>query len=327
MAAQDPSAGSGKRRRGLTAHLLRAALTIGIVIAIELAARALNLPGGFFLLPRGGNCLRRTPSLSVEFRPDCIGELSETHFATNRLGFRGPEPREDGAVRILAIGDSCTWGWRVGQDESYQAVLQRLLDEQYGAGRYEVFNAGVPGYTSYQVLGALREKGLALHPAIVIIGAGFNDGTYSGDVEERIAAENRLMPLLRLDDLLIDHSRLYRWARWKGGGDLEPHGALRVPPDRYGRNLRAMLDLVQAQHAQAMLLSFWSPSPFAPEDVYQQYRLELQQAAESKGVPLLQYDRPRLDLVHPTADGDRGLAGDILLTLQAMRWVPVDRSS
>ena len=304
------------KRLGLAAKLLLAAVSMaGTVFALEWGARSLNLYTGFFLVPGGGNCLQRSGSLSMEFRPSCIGEMHETHFATNALGFRGPELR-DNATRILAIGDSCTWGWHVGQDESYPTALQRLLDQQDGAGRYQVLNAGVPGYTSYQVLVALREKGLPLQPSIVILAVGFNDLFTAGEVEHQIANERRLMPVLKLDDLLLVHSTLYRWARWNASGGNKPTGAVRVTPEGYARNLRAMVELARAQGAHVLLLNFWHP---LTKDAA--YRDALIDAAAALQAPLVTYDGPLIDVVHPTAEGYRLLAAEIDKTLRAEGWV------
>jgi lysophospholipase L1-like esterase len=301
----------------LAAKLLLAAVSmVGTVYALEWGARWLHLYTGFFLLPGADNCLQRSPSLSMEFRPHCVGEMEHTPMVTNALGMRGPELRDDGARRILAIGDSCTWGWQVGQDETYPADLQRLLDQQDGPERYQVLNAGVPGYTSYQVLVALREKGLPLKPAIVIIAVGFNDLFNTGDVVEQITNERRLMPLLRADDFLLSTSTLYRWARWNASGGNQPTGAVRVTASDYARNLREMVELSRAQGAHVLLLSFWNP-----RDPHTAYPVVPRDTAAALHLPLITYDGPVLDAVHPTPEGYRVLAAEIADRLRAEGWV------
>jgi hypothetical protein len=42
--------------------------------------------------------------------PNCSATSEGASFRTNAFGRRGPEVADDGAVRILAIGDSCTFG-------------------------------------------------------------------------------------------------------------------------------------------------------------------------------------------------------------------------
>lgn len=74
---------------------------------------------------------------------------------------------------IVAFGDSLTAGLGVGPEENYPARLQAKIDAE--GYRYRVINAGVSGDTSSQGLDRL-EAIRTLHPAIVIIEFGGNDG-------------------------------------------------------------------------------------------------------------------------------------------------------
>ena len=283
------------------------------VALLDVGARLLHLETGFFLTPTSANCMRRSRLTLMEFRPECTGELFRTDFHTNALGLRGEEVRNDGSVRILAVGDSCTWGWRVDQDKSFPALLQKRLDGQFGTQRYQVINAGVPGFTSLQGLRYLRERGMALAPDIVIIALGFNDAVKGGDVAERLARQQWLMPLILLDDFLIEHSAAYRWARWQG----DQHGAaaealpVRVPLDAYKRNLVEMVELARGRGARVLFVNFAQPGPLMSA-----YRNAFEQTAEALGIPLLTYAGPRIDYVHPTAAGDRMLAEQLFDRMQ-----------
>ena len=307
MADAFASPTSSTRRAGRLAKLLLAATsTIVFLALLEGGARLLGLQAGFFLQASQRSCQRRSALLNLEFRPDCTGELAGTRFQTNALGLRGDQVRDDGSVRILAVGDSCTWGWQVAQDQSYPAVLQRLLDERMGAGRHQVINAGVPGYTSYQGLLYLRERGLRLDPHIVIVGFGFNDQLEDGDVEVQLARAQRLMPVLRLDDFLLEQSQLYRWARWQGDRAGSAGLGRRVSPERYKANLEQLVGLARAHGAAPALVSFWGP--YGPR---KDYRSVLRGVARDQSVALLTYKGARLDIVHPTAEGYASLAGQI----------------
>ena len=51
-------------------------------------------------------------------------------------------------IKIMCIGDSITAGaFSSGNNATYPSVLQRLLDAQYGAGIYKVYNYGASGAT------------------------------------------------------------------------------------------------------------------------------------------------------------------------------------
>lgn len=134
------------------------------LLAPELVARWLGLDSGWSLRPNRAACQQRSPSLLLDFIPSCTGELNETPVTINAHGFRSGEIREDDSRRILMLGHSSTFGWKVESDETYPAALQRLLDEFQPAPGYQVINAGNPGHTAYQGKVLLSERGLALDP-------------------------------------------------------------------------------------------------------------------------------------------------------------------
>ncbi len=67
-------------------------------------------------------------------------------YRFNSLGLRGDEiSKMKYQPRIVSLGNSCTFGWGVTEEEMFTSLLEELLDN-----KYEVINAGVPGYTSFQ---------------------------------------------------------------------------------------------------------------------------------------------------------------------------------
>lgn len=79
-------------------------------------------------------------------------------------------PSRADTVRIMALGDSFTFGFGVEASESYPKQLERKLNEVTEGRRYEVINAGFPGYSTVQELRYLEEDGLKLSPDIVLVG-------------------------------------------------------------------------------------------------------------------------------------------------------------
>ena len=102
------------------------------------------------------------------------GESVKCTVSTNELGLRHGELASGNPFRILALGDSTTFGVGVDDGDTWPAQLQAILDPE-GTGRYEVLNAGVPGYSAYQGLRYLELRGLDLKPMIVIVNFGHND--------------------------------------------------------------------------------------------------------------------------------------------------------
>lgn len=89
----------------------------------------------------------------------------------NALGLRGPELAREkprGERRVLAVGDSFTFGEGVADADTWPARLERTL------GGPRVANLGVLGYGLDQQLLRLRQTGLALDPDVVVL-APFDD--------------------------------------------------------------------------------------------------------------------------------------------------------
>jgi acyl-CoA thioesterase-1 len=86
---------------------------------------------------------------------------------------RAQAPPPDSRPVIAAFGDSLTEGFGVDPGQSYPAVLQRDLDRL--GYRYRVANLGVSGDTSTDGL-ARVDTVITLHPAVVVLEFGANDG-------------------------------------------------------------------------------------------------------------------------------------------------------
>jgi len=100
--------------------------------------------------------------------------LTPEHYflRVNRLGLKGPEilkSKTPGTLRIMTIGDSCTFGGL--EDFCYPRVLERELRKQ--GEPVEVINAGVQGYAPANVLSRLPYF-LSLKPDLVTVYLGWN---------------------------------------------------------------------------------------------------------------------------------------------------------
>lgn len=91
---------------------------------------------------------------------------------------------------VLAFGDSLTFGTGAERDESYPAVLSRLLQR-------EVINAGIPGEVS--AAGLARLPGLLerYQPALVILCHGGNDFLRRLDRQALLSHLQKMIELAR----------------------------------------------------------------------------------------------------------------------------------
>jgi lysophospholipase L1-like esterase len=121
------------------------------------------------------------PHLPYVLRPGLDTTLRGIPTRINELGLRGPAVARSpapGVHRILALGDSATFGAGLPVEEAFPAVLERELRARSGAG-WEVLNTGVEGYNTEAELAYLRTRGLALHPETVVVGFNLNDYDYA----------------------------------------------------------------------------------------------------------------------------------------------------
>src|SRR4026207_1357545 len=154
-----------------------------------------------------------------------------TVVSTNAQSLRANrelEAKEPGAIQIVCLGDSVTFGYRVppvwperptDYDPTwrpYPTLLEKSLREANPGRHVEAITMAVPGYTSHQGLAWLRRDIDYLQPDMVIASFGWNDASLS-DAPDREAIDTRWSPVaIRW---LIDHSQAFahatRWLRAK----------------------------------------------------------------------------------------------------------------
>ncbi|HET6278967.1 MAG TPA: SGNH/GDSL hydrolase family protein, partial [Candidatus Polarisedimenticolia bacterium] len=92
---------------------------------------------------------------------------------TNSAGFRGPElpgEKQPGEFRILLLGDSYTFGFGVGDEDTFAHRLQEMIDSRAGAaGRVSVINAGVSAYGTAQQLLLYESAHAKFAPDLVVL--------------------------------------------------------------------------------------------------------------------------------------------------------------
>jgi lysophospholipase L1-like esterase len=283
-------------------------------------------------------------------------------WSTERLnsrGFRGPEvaPRKGpGARRVAVLGDSCTFGIVLsGQGtfdlpEPYPGLLQKILDRNFGPGRFEVINYSAIGYTSFHGLRRLRRDVLPDEPDVVVIRFGWNDQLVSPVGH---SFENPSTPLGEWVEEKLYRSRLLAMLMYQGmpqarvRPDVFKNQAEPLPwvtREAFEHNLARMIDLARAHGARVIVLDA-PAAPLTPEiradrkfvtisgydtiehmlAMHARYQAIAERVAKEKGVPFLRTDDPPgpgepphwtpHDVVHPSQAGHfkiaRRLYGEI----------------
>ncbi|MDJ0846791.1 MAG: GDSL-type esterase/lipase family protein [Myxococcota bacterium] len=171
---------------------------------------------------------------------------------TDSRGLRSEEPavpKPAGTLRVVAVGDSCTFGSGAPQASTYPAQLQTRLAGARPA-RFEVLNAGVPGFTSFQALRFLETEGFGLEPDAVVFASGVNDAAPATAGSKRRFG-SQLLSDREYADALRRNRRLgitrLLWRAGLGlaggaGGEGQPGGVKRrVSPGEYEANLDAFV--------------------------------------------------------------------------------------
>lgn len=148
----------------------------GSLLAVEIATRAL-LPTPWIVprRPAEDPFLVPHPERGYAFRRSFTNEWRSADYAVevrlNELGLRdGPlaEARA-GGLRVLALGDSYTFGIGVEGDQNWPGVLeQRLRADLPPEAKPTVFDAGLPAYSARQIRELGEELLPRLEPQIVI---------------------------------------------------------------------------------------------------------------------------------------------------------------
>jgi hypothetical protein len=122
------------------------------------------------------------PTRRYALRPHFSGKTYDQPVQINSLGLRDyeyPYFKESNTFRILAVGDSCTFGVGLDLSNTYPKQLERMLRTKFSNKKIEVINCGVPSYnTVYEYL-FLKEEGIKYHPDLVLIGYVYNDSVHN----------------------------------------------------------------------------------------------------------------------------------------------------
>jgi lysophospholipase L1-like esterase/tetratricopeptide (TPR) repeat protein len=312
--------------------LRRVSLTVGSLLLALLLAELMLRAAGVGTAPaispfgpgvEGEAAVVADPELGYRLKPGI--SLLDTYRIDAR-GHRGPEvqaARRPGTLRLLALGDSTTFGLGVAESQRWSDVLQRLLGALL-AGRLEVqvCNAGVPSYSSRQNLVQLERELPALRPDVVLLHVtGHNDSCSTRGLT---------------DDELVRRARSARgwWenlslVRATGLVEAVPLGELRlrVTLEELEANLHAAVKLVREAGSQPVLvISGRSEAVVLAAPMQAEVDALVERVAARDGVPVADARpgfaslSPRnlfLDSIHPDPDGHRLIAWAALAALVA----------
>jgi lysophospholipase L1-like esterase len=218
--------------------------------------------------------------LNVALREDARIHVYGREIAVNSLGYRSPERplrKPAGVLRVLCAGGSTTFDIRAqSNDLTWPSLLERELRRRGQPA--EVWNAGVPGWTSLENVISLASRDLDLEPDLIVLLQGVNDLQpaawlpFDRQYEQGHAAlvrrhlgldlgpislADRSVLLETLNDLLHGpRDPLHVLARVKRV-ELGTSSRTTVPPEAlatFERNIRSLLALARDHHIAVVLV-------------------------------------------------------------------------
>ena len=252
-----------------------------------------------------------------------------TVVSTNAQHFRADYPigaKPAGAFRIVCLGDSVTFGYRVppvwpdkpkDYDPEWQPfpmLLEKELRKANPNRRIEVFPMAVPGYTSHQGLAWLRRDIDYLQPDMVIASFGWNDASVS-DVPDRQAIDTRWFPVtIRW---VIDHSQAFahatRWlrSRNKPAQHVVVSPVPRVSESEYINNFTQIVSLARSRKAAVIVIGapYRDSTTNPPEaQLMTRYRAALKSTMQQSQTPYLEI----LELTEAAGSVNQGFFGELI---------------
>jgi len=329
-----------------------------LFLVVEGATRALE-PGPFSFLDSNPYMEHPTHPGVFLHRPNFQGRWDGTWYETNSSGMRGPEldlTLGEHEFRVIALGDSCTFGKGVLEEHSWPRQLEHLLTWELGSPwRPVVANLGVNGHSgaTYELM--FRERGLHLQPNLVLVGYNINDfPNVLSSIDEHVfkqATARRLIPQGLRDRL--GRFASYRWARqtyyhtrraadWAEGeafarqaGEDSADTEAWLQQEQYLREIRNQAHKVGA-HMAVFLFPYESQVYL---DTFDASPIErLRETCRQLGVPFVDLAEEfrshartttpprelflRGDRYHPNPEGYFLVAKRVLEVLKEMDWLP-----
>lgn len=228
----------------------------------------------------------------------------------NRFHVRGPEPKNPKRkTRILCLGDSITYGFRLKPHQAFPAKLENELEE-----RYEVINAGVPGYSILQGSRFYRKYLEELEPDLVILQFGYNDAyeAYNADSDQPFVPNfifwmNRKLSSLRLYGGLAN--KVFRLK--------DELRTLRVPQEEFEEIYHDLEKEVKKKKGKVVFLvtpkydpdrnAILFPPRYPPDGAL---LIDLRKIFKEE-IPKEQWNGCFIDLIHPSAKGAEIYAREI----------------
>jgi lysophospholipase L1-like esterase len=188
---------------------ITALLTVGVCAGSWAGYRRFVAARSYRPQPYTAMFLKREPPLNYTLIPGWQGIDHEVEVRANSEGVRDDEwpPAPADAFRILALGDSQTFGVSVAREQAWPQRLQSAIAE--AGGRASVRTAAVPGWNFADEAAFLRAHFERLRPDVVVvlvIPNDLDDAITAGPFHQLTAVKPPFAPYYTMTDAWVMQS-------------------------------------------------------------------------------------------------------------------------
>ena len=235
------------------------------------------------------------PEIYYELKPNLDTYFKGSTFTTNSMGLAEDREYEKakppGVYRIAIVGSSWSMASGVPTDQSYHAVLEERLNQEFADLDIEFINFSVEYYSLREMLATTKSKALDWQPDLIVVPVTYTTASLAWDG----VVSNRELPP-KTNPFFTSYAAreltgalgLPTW--WSGEprrGTLGPYG-MGVYRDQLTRVMREFNAAANSVGARTMLL--W----LAFEELRGKVLADLEVMAADTGVIIVQGERPLL---------------------------------
>lgn len=254
----------------------------------------------------------------------------------NSVGLRDREfekTKPTGTFRVLVLGNSCTYGWGVGQEDTYSKILEKQLSNNYPSKKVEVINGGVTGYSIAQELEYLKSDGKEWTPDMVLISHTFNEGKRVNprspqDLKDQVFFSMRLKNFLRniaLYHFVVEYNFSSQYVKLARKVTEDPTWIADDAFKIYQEDLQSIINVVKQMNAKPVFLITVTKNQINADSVrYSKHQMAMKGIAEENQISVVDFMLPfreqkekdlYVDGGHPTEIGHKIMADEIFKKL------------
>jgi len=202
-------------------------------------------------------------------------------------------------VRIATLGDSCTASCVDNTDNNYPMRMESMLNKN-GDKKYEVLNAAVGSYSSFQGLQRFKHEVLRFNPDIITVYFGWNDHWITIQQDKHVRTNGEFVTALINYGEKFRTFQLVNYLVSKAtSNNVNPKVTYRVPPKEYEANLKTIVSMARDRGMKVIFitaaydLSEFKPFSFFPFPkeklipIHKRYNDIVRMVAREHKVPLV----------------------------------------